>query len=83
MNLIDGIRSFLKQRGSAGADSVGLDESLLDQGIVDSAVMIDLISHLESTCGIQVPDEDMTPENFETLRSIAAYVDRQKPGGSS
>jgi len=76
--MIDDIRSYLKQHGGgATVDRLKPDESLLDSGVVDSAVMIDLIAYLESTFGVQVPDEDMMPENFETLRAITDYVERK------
>jgi acyl carrier protein len=71
----DAIRSYLLAT-SANPDvrQLGDDESLLELGVIDSAAMVDLIAHLEKTYGIQVDEDDMTPENFDTVNSIAAYV---------
>ena len=73
------IRAFLAELPGAGglADS-GDEESLLDAGMIDSASMIDLITHVEKTYSITISDDDMTPENFEKIDAIAAYVHRQR-----
>lgn len=79
MPILETLRQYLKQHGGGpSVDTLGPDESLLESGVVDSAVMIDLITYLESTFGVQVPDEEMTPENFETLRAIATYVEQKQ-----
>ena len=52
----------------------GADDSLLESGIVDSLGTLDVIHFLESEFGVTVTDEEMTPEYFETARSIAKLV---------
>jgi len=51
-------------------------QNLLDSGTIDSLAMIDLVVYLEDTFGISVATDDLIPENFSTLDSIAAYVAR-------
>lgn len=51
------------------------DTSLPDHGIVDSTGMLEIIGFLERTFAIQVPDEEILPENFDTVERIAAYVE--------
>ncbi|MDH4070929.1 MAG: acyl carrier protein [Ignavibacteria bacterium] len=53
------------------------DASLLEQGVLDSAAMVELIAFLEGEFGISVARTDMVPENFETVSSIAQYVRSQ------
>ena len=73
------LRAFLAELpGTTGLADIGDEESLLDAGMIDSASMIDLIAHLEKTYSISISDDDMTPENFETIDAIAAYVHRQR-----
>lgn len=55
-------------------------ESLLEAGVIDSVAMVDLIAHLERTYEIVVDEDDMVPENFDTITAIAAYVDRKRAG---
>ncbi len=53
---------------------VQVDTPLLDTGIVDSLGMISLITYVENQMGVHIPDEEVLPENFETLKSLATMV---------
>jgi acyl carrier protein len=53
------------------------ERSLVDAGIVDSTGIVELVSFLEERFAIAIPDEDLTPGNFETVSRIAAYVRRR------
>jgi acyl carrier protein len=50
------------------------DTSFLDLGIIDSTGVIELISFLEETYGIHVEDDEMVPENLDSLKNIEQYV---------
>ena len=52
-------------------------DSLLGHGILDSTGFIELVSHLEATYHIQIADDEMVPENLDSLGNIAAYVTRK------
>jgi acyl carrier protein len=54
------------------------DASLLDSGVVDSTGFIELISFLEEHFGIQVKDEEMVPENLDSIANLEAYVKRKR-----
>lgn len=49
-------------------------DSLLDKGIVDSTGVLELVGFLEETFGIQVADEELVPENLDSVEKIAAYI---------
>lgn len=70
----DEIRSFLLENGATPVQKILDQESLLEAGVLDSAAMLDLILFLEGRFGIQVGEDDMVPENFDSLDSIARYV---------
>lgn len=53
------------------------DTSFLDHGIIDSTGVIELISFLEETFGIQVEDQEIIPENLDSLRRVEHYVMRK------
>jgi acyl carrier protein len=53
------------------------DDSFLGEGIVDSTGVLQLVSHLEETYGITVEDEDLTPENMDSINSVVAYLSRK------
>jgi acyl carrier protein len=54
------------------------DEDLLAKGLVDSHGVIELVGFLEEHYGISVADEDLTPENFQTLVQIEEFVARKR-----
>jgi acyl carrier protein len=62
--------------------SLAPDENLLAQGILDSMGLLNLVTHLEKRYGIATTDADMVPENFATLRTIVAFVERKRGGAS-
>lgn len=55
---------------------VELDESLLN-GLIDSTDMVRLVVFLEERFGITIPDQEVLPENFESVRRIAELVVRR------
>ena len=56
---------------------VGEGEHLLEKGIVDSMGMVELITFLQDRFGVEPADEEITEENFATLRRIAGFVSRK------
>ena len=52
------------------------DTPLISGGIVDSFSMVSLKRFLEKKNGIQIPDAEASPQAFDTVRSIAALVER-------
>ena len=59
------------------------DDSLLESGVIDSLTMVDLITHLETTYGISIDEDDMVPENFDSIDAIACYVERKRGENTS
>jgi acyl carrier protein len=72
------ITTFINQLALEGDTKVDGETSLLDSGIIDSTGILELVSFLEREFGIQVQDEEIVPENFENVRSIAAFVERKR-----
>jgi acyl carrier protein len=54
---------------------VGFDESLLDSGIIDSLGTLDVVLFLEKELGVEVSDEEMVADHFESIQSIANFVE--------
>jgi acyl carrier protein len=57
-----------------GVDSVGHDDDLLAQDVIDSLGIVELVAFLESRYGIKVGDDDLLPENFHSVNSVVAFV---------
>ncbi len=58
--------------------SVASDESLLNSGLIDSTGIFEIVSFLEKEFGIEVSDEDVIPDNFETINNIVEFVNGKK-----
>ena len=58
------------------ADNKNLSEtdSLLETGVVDSTGVLELVSFIEETYDFKIEDEDITPENLDSVVNITAYV---------
>ena len=55
-------------------ESLQNDTSFLDNGIVDSTGILELIAFIEENYGIHIKDEEMIPDNLDSLKSIATFV---------
>lgn len=88
MDVETGVREFLQEHVSGrDATTIGRDESLLDSGLLDSASILELVAFVEGRFGIEVPDEELVPDNFETIDAITAVVKtkqgQQAAGGNT
>jgi len=74
------IHSFLLEEALAAKNirSLDLDDSLFASGAMDSAVVMQLVVFCEENFGIEIPDSEVVPENFATLRALARLVQRSK-----
>ena len=73
------IRAFLKDNFMLDEGiSIPEDASFMETHILDSTGFIELIGFIEEKYGVQVLDEEMVPENFDSLRNIDAYLKRKK-----
>ncbi len=55
---------------------VGIDESLFRAGALDSISVARIVAFCEERFSIMIPDEEIVPEHFETIRAIAQMVER-------
>lgn len=60
-----------------GANLGDLD-SLTAHGILDSTGVMELVLHLQERYGIKVLDEELHPDNFDSIGKIAAYIERKQ-----
>jgi len=73
------ILSFIIQKFPAAKKRLlNEDVPLLESGIIDSLGTLEVVGFLEQTFNIKVEDEDLSPENFATLRCLVSFVDRKR-----
>ena len=61
-----------------GTGAVAPGDDLLAKGLVDSHGVMELVGFLEDRYGISLRDEDLVPENFQSLARIEGFVARRK-----
>ena len=74
----DKIRAFVVENFLFGSDE-NLEEntSFLDEGIIDSTGILELVSFLEEEFSIIVEDEELIPENLDSINNVTAYLERK------
>jgi acyl carrier protein len=74
------IRKFIVDNFLFGQDDGALadDSSLLDHGVIDSTGMLELVSFLENRYEIEVEDEDLVPENLDSVVSLVGFLERKR-----
>lgn len=56
---------------------LGSDDSFLQKNILDSTGMLEVIYFLEDEFAIKVQDEEMVPENLDSVTRIVAFLKRK------
>lgn len=79
MQVAEKTRSYILENFLFSSDSsqLGLDDSFLERGLIDSTGMLEVIMFLEETFGIKVDDHEMVPANLDSVNRIAALVRRK------
>jgi len=80
-NIPQQVRSFILQNYLFGKDYRLEDsDSFLDSGIIDSIGVLELVAFLQATYGITVDDEELIPQNLDSINAISAYLHRKLSG---
>jgi acyl carrier protein len=79
MELRQQIRTFLTSNFHV-ADGLSLADatSLLDEGIIDSSGMLEVVAFIETRFDIAVEESEMRPDNLDSIERIASFVARKK-----
>ena len=78
MNASAVLKEYIREELMNGSNGE-LDEAenLLAAGIIDSLGILRLVSFVEEKFGIEVPDEDVTIDTFQSVKSMSDYVASQ------
>jgi len=83
-NVEKSIREFIAKNFVMGQRPEGLsgDESLMEAGVVDSTGVLELTAFLEGAFGLEIKDEELLPENLDTISRIVGFVTRKQGGAA-
>ena len=78
MDHLSTVRHFVVENFLFGdGESLTDDSSFLEEGIIDSTGILELVMFLEETYDIRIEDDELVPENFDNLANIAVYLERK------
>ena len=74
------VRHFIVERFLYGDQSAPLadEDSLLDKGIIDSTGVLELVAYLQTEFGIEIPDEEIIPDNLDSIAKITRYIQHKQ-----
>ena len=73
------IRDFIIENFLFGnANGLKDDTSFLEEGIIDSTGVLELVTFLEENFAIQVEDEELIPENLDSIDNVSGYLERKR-----
>ncbi|HEX7507769.1 MAG TPA: acyl carrier protein [Polyangia bacterium] len=79
MTTVEKIRQFITTNFYVPDPTTLADDvSFLDQGIIDSTGVLEVVIFLEETFGIVVGDSEVLPENLDSVQNLVAYVARKQ-----
>jgi acyl carrier protein len=80
MAIEENLRTFIQNNFLLGDKNRAIkeDESFLQSGIIDSTGVLELVNFIEETYKIKVEDEELVPENLDSIQNLIAYIQRKQ-----
>ena len=80
--LIQELRAFIIDNFLFGEESAPFafsdDDSFQERGIVDSTGVLELVCHIQEKYAIAINDDELVPENLDSLSQLARFIDRKR-----
>ena len=76
------VRAFITENFILGDSEPELNgsESFLERGLIDSMGVLEIVDFIEDEFGFSISDEDLLPENLDSIDLITSFVARNKAG---
>jgi acyl carrier protein len=78
ISLFEQIRNFVSEITFTESEKINEDTLLFEEGIFDSLGFLSLISFINEEYGIEVANDELSEENFESIKAVVAYITRKK-----
>jgi acyl carrier protein len=80
MNILaTALREFISDNFLFGTEAdFSNDDSFLELGIIDSTGVLELIAHVESTYGLKIEDDELLPENLDSIDNLVCFINRKQ-----
>ena len=78
MNSLEIVKAYIVENFLFGDDTrIGPETDFLENGILDSTGVLELVGFLEEKYGIRVEDDELVPENMNSLEKISLYISKK------
>ena len=79
------LRAFLAANYFLGDDpsQLAASSSLIEAGLIDSTGVLELVGYLEEQFGIRITNEELLPENLDSIENIVGFVERKRESGQA
>jgi acyl carrier protein len=75
---IEQLRNFISEITFTDIDKIKEDTLIFEEGIFDSLGFLSLISFLDEEFGVEVGNDELSEENFESINAIVAFIAKKK-----
>ena len=74
------LREYIFENFLFTEDENALDnnDSFMENGIIDSTGILEVVTFIEEDFGFKVEDEELIPENLDSVNNLAAFIERKK-----
>jgi len=80
MDIQEKLKNYLLMELAAdlGIESLSAEDDLLEQGIIDSMGIMNVIAFMEEQFEIAVEDQEIVPENFQTIKNMEKFIGQKQ-----
>ena len=71
------IKEFIIENFLFGYEGLTDKASFLDEGIIDSTGVLELVNYLEEEFSITIDDEELIPENLDSINNVLMYLGKK------
>ncbi len=64
----------------AGEDTLSYEDSFLEKGIIDSTGIMEIVIFIEEEYGFSIYDEELIPENLDSINNLSRFINRKREG---
>ena len=78
MDVLETVKAYIVENFLFGDDSrIGPKTDFIENGILDSTGVLELVGFLEEKFGIRVEDDELVPDNMNSLEKISLYISKK------
>jgi acyl carrier protein len=64
----------------AGEDALSYEDSFLEKGLIDSTGIMEIVIFIEEEYGFSIYDEELIPENLDSINNLSRFINRKREG---